>query len=415
MWSLICLDSYGLVVIEIYPPACYNVQNGERSRDMKPKIKPGFDPESIQSDLIETVCSKYTNGVSVRSLAKEMELSPMKVRKILITGGCYATDMSTEIDALYKDGKNVPEIAELLSMTTANVNSYLPYERIIYNMDERSVEADRQQRYRDRKKNGVELENKDIPKVERVRNKTMIIVIGKKLRKMIPSGVLDESSDPLAREKSYTYGGYEKGEFVFHELKDPDKSIWCAEATTAGRGKNKKVGVVLMSANCGFCVMSALPVAPIIHTEEEMKDMDWAEHREAEKRNREDLKEYRNVLEQMFLTAIRDGLRAFSLPEDRVLDYTDTVARIELVKGRISMPATRLEELIEQKLKWSAGDDPVERFNVRGNWTTRKFGNGDYRPVDIHTCDMLGLSDEEYKKWQEDFLAPMREKMTGSN
>lgn len=382
---------------------------------MKPKIKPDLDLDSVQADLIETVCSKYTNGVSVRSLAKVMELSPMKVRKILITGGCYSTDMSTEIDALYKDGKTVPEIAELLSMTTANVNSYLPYERIIYNMDERSVEADRQQRYRNRKKNGAELEKKDIPKVERVRNKTMIIVIGRKLRKMIPGGVLDESSDPLAREKSYTYGGYENGEFVFHEPKDPDKSIWCAEVTTAGRGKNKKVGVVLMSANSGFAVISALPEVPVIHTTEEMKDMDWSERREAEKENREALKEYRKELETVFLAAIRDGFLAFSLPEDRVLDYTDTVARIELVKGRVSMPTTRLEELIDRKLKWKSGDDPVKQFNVRGNWTTRKFGNGDYRPVDIHTCDMLGLSDDDYKKWQEDFLAPMREKMTGPN
>ena len=180
----------------------------------------------------------------------------------------------------------------------------------------------------------------------------------------------------------------------------------------AGRGKNKKVGVVLMSANCGFAVISALPETPELVAVDE--DADWAERREVERENREAVKEYRSVLEQTFLSAILDGFLAFSLPEDRVLDYTDTVARIELVKGRVSMPATRLEELIEQKLKWSAGDDPVERFNVRGNWTTRKFGNGDYRPVDIHTCDMLGLSDEEYKKWQMDFLAPMREKMTGS-
>lgn len=39
------------------------------------------------------------------------------------------------------------EIAEILNTTPANVNSYLPYERIIYRMEERSVEADRQARY----------------------------------------------------------------------------------------------------------------------------------------------------------------------------------------------------------------------------------------------------------------------------
>ena len=51
---------------------------------------------------------------SIRALAKEMDLSPMKVRKILITGGAYSTDMSVEIDALWKDGKKADEIAWIL-------------------------------------------------------------------------------------------------------------------------------------------------------------------------------------------------------------------------------------------------------------------------------------------------------------
>ena len=93
---------------------------------MRKKLKPELDLESIQSDLIETVCYNYQNGVSVRALAKQMGLSPMKTRKILITGGCYSTDLSTEIEALYKDGKTISQIAELLNTTPANVNSYLP-------------------------------------------------------------------------------------------------------------------------------------------------------------------------------------------------------------------------------------------------------------------------------------------------
>jgi len=118
------------------------VGEAKGGKSMRQKLKPDYDPESIQSDLVETVCFKYKPGVSVRAIAKEMELSPMKVRKILITGGVYSTDLSTEIGELYKDGKSVNEIAELLYTTTANVNSYLPYERIIYNMEERSTEAD---------------------------------------------------------------------------------------------------------------------------------------------------------------------------------------------------------------------------------------------------------------------------------
>ncbi|MBR6873994.1 MAG: hypothetical protein IKN17_10880 [Ruminococcus sp.] len=77
----------------------------------------------------------------------------MKVRKILITAGVYSNDLVRQIGELHKEGKSISEIAALLKMTKANVNSYLPYDGVIYNMEERSVAADRQARYRKRKKN----------------------------------------------------------------------------------------------------------------------------------------------------------------------------------------------------------------------------------------------------------------------
>lgn len=381
---------------------------------MRKKLKPCFDAEEVKADLIDAVCSKYQNDVSVRALAKELEMSPMKVRKILITGGVYSTDLSTEIDALYKDGKTPAEIAGLLNTSVANVNSYLPYERIIYNMDEKSVEADRQQRYRDRKKAGMELEKKELPKIERVRNKTMIIVAGKKLRAALPKEIFDNTSDPLARDRSYTWASNIGGQFAMHEPADPDKSIWSAELTSAGRGKSRKQGVVLMSANCGFAVMSPLPAPPTLftYTDEELRSMDWIERQTIEQENREKQEEYRGILEDTFIGAIRSGLLSFALPEERVLDYTDTIARIELVRGKRTMPSVRLEDFIERELQWEAGDDPVAQFNIRGNWTSRKFGNsGEYRHVEAHTCSMLGMDDKECQKWIFDFLAPMRETM----
>lgn len=61
-----------------------------------------------------------------------------------------------------------------------------------------------------------------------------------------------------------------------------------------------------------------------------------------------------------------------------------------------------------------AGDDPIERYNIKSNWTQRKFGNsGEYRHVDAHTCAMLGMNGDECQKWIFDFLAPMREGMKG--
>ena len=113
------------------------------------------------------------------------------------------------------------------------------------------------------------------------------------------------------------------------------------------------------------------------------------------------------------MDAIRTGLLSFSLPEDKVLDYTDTVRNVELVKGKRSTPGIRLEELIESELQWSDGDDPIERFNVRGNWTDRKFGNGDYRRVEEAVHNMLGLNQEVWEQWIMDFLKPVRERLAG--
>lgn len=84
-------------------------------------MKPYFDPDAVQNELIEAIVAEYSTGVSLRSVAKTFSLSPTKVRKILITGGVYSTEYSERINALYKDGKTVSEIAEMLHTTTANI------------------------------------------------------------------------------------------------------------------------------------------------------------------------------------------------------------------------------------------------------------------------------------------------------
>ena len=188
---------------------------------MRKKLKPDFDPEEIRDYLIEDVCFEYDQGLSIRAIAKKMEISPIKVRKILITGGRFSSEFSSQVDLLYKDGKTVVEIAEIMDTTTANINSYLPYERIIYKMSERSVEADRQQRYRDRKKGILPpvAGKKAIKVVERKRDKTLVIVLGARLCRVLPKEICDDASDPLAR--------YVHADDPFNPP-DPDRNIWCS-------------------------------------------------------------------------------------------------------------------------------------------------------------------------------------------
>ena len=105
--------------------------------------------ESVQESLVMEVCEAYgrpyTEGdkekPSMRNIAEQFGISPMKVKKILVTGGLFQTDMSDEIQRLYASGLTVKQIAKLKNTSVANVNTYLPYEKVIYNLDVRNEEA----------------------------------------------------------------------------------------------------------------------------------------------------------------------------------------------------------------------------------------------------------------------------------
>lgn len=246
------------------------------------------------------------------------------------------------------------------------------------------------------------------------RNNTMIIIVGSKLRKMLPDDVFDKTSDPLARDHSTTWGSNAGGRIVIHEPADPDGNIWCAELTSSGRGKGKKYGVVLMSANCGFITISELVNQTEVNVDTASSNevnfdtevnLDTASERLQEGTR---VSEYKEQLSTVFIDAVRNGLLNFTLPENRVNDYISQFTRVEFIKGKRSTPGIRLEEWIERERLWEPDDDPVEQYNIRSNWTTRKFGNsGSYRHVDAAVQRMLGMTIDESHKWMIDFLKPM--------
>ena len=105
--------------------------------------------ESIQESLVRDVCEAYgrpyTEGdrrkPSMRNVAEQFGISPMKVKKILVTGGLFQTEASDEIQRLFACGLSIKEIAKLKNTSVANVNTYLPYERVVYNLNVRNEEA----------------------------------------------------------------------------------------------------------------------------------------------------------------------------------------------------------------------------------------------------------------------------------
>ena len=63
-------------------------------------------------------------------------------------GGCYDTALYREIRKRRQAGKTIEQIAEELKKSPLTVRSYFPIERVIYNLDERSVNADRLVRFK---------------------------------------------------------------------------------------------------------------------------------------------------------------------------------------------------------------------------------------------------------------------------
>ena len=127
------------------------------------KLKPDYDPIKVQEELIE-ICRRLCVGdnkgdgkdteehynMSLRNVADEMGISVSKVMKLLITGGYYSSEKYEEIIGLYDAGNSVAEIQEILGVSRATVQSYLPYKKGIYNASEVSLNAERIRVYRER-------------------------------------------------------------------------------------------------------------------------------------------------------------------------------------------------------------------------------------------------------------------------
>lgn len=96
---------------------------------------------------------------SLKSFQKELaevhdiHLSTTKIRKILITGGCWSTERSREVAELYEEYRSIRRVANELEVSDALVTMYLPYGKVVYDLEEKSGNAKRIVQYRKRKKN----------------------------------------------------------------------------------------------------------------------------------------------------------------------------------------------------------------------------------------------------------------------
>ena len=114
----------------------------------RPKKKPTYNSELQFEKFLQKLREAYEESDSLRMLAAELNISLLKLRKLLITAGIFTSDICTQVNELHQAGKNIPEIMELTGLSRASVHSYLPYTKGIYNAEEISLNAERCQIYR---------------------------------------------------------------------------------------------------------------------------------------------------------------------------------------------------------------------------------------------------------------------------
>ncbi len=109
----------------------------------RPKKKPEYDSELQFNHFLQELRDAYEEADSLRSLADELNISLLKLRKLLITADAFTSDICTEINDLNRSGKKIPEIMKVTGLSRASVHSYLPYTKGLYNAAEISLNAER--------------------------------------------------------------------------------------------------------------------------------------------------------------------------------------------------------------------------------------------------------------------------------
>ena len=129
--------------------------------------KPDYNPSAILQNQMDAAVALYSTAdhPSLQTIANELDLNPIKVRKLLITAGVYKSEASDQVNRVFNTHRasgltHTEAIAAAmreLNLSKSSVNSYLPYEKGVYFPAETdnknlSVGAERIRRMRKRNK-----------------------------------------------------------------------------------------------------------------------------------------------------------------------------------------------------------------------------------------------------------------------
>ncbi len=144
----------------------YNDSYDDRIEDTSPPTA-GDEPREAGADWMPGTVASHKSLVAFQRELKQqgINLSTSKIKKILITGGLWTTETSRSIQADFQaytssveDGGEgldpadaVKRIAEERRISAVTVSVNLPYSTVVYNLENRSSNAKRCARYKERK------------------------------------------------------------------------------------------------------------------------------------------------------------------------------------------------------------------------------------------------------------------------
>ena len=123
------------------------------------KLKPEYDAGKNLKDQMDAAVALYDSEMSLQTIADELGLNPIKVRKLLITAGVYESEVAEKVQDTFEDYREtqsykeaILSTANTLQLSKASVTSSLPYKKGVYfpstEKEKISVGAERQRRYR---------------------------------------------------------------------------------------------------------------------------------------------------------------------------------------------------------------------------------------------------------------------------
>lgn len=131
------------------------------------KSKPDYNPSAILQNQMDVAVVLYSTAdhPSLQTIADELDLNPIKVRKLLITAGVYKSEAADQVNRVFNQHRasglsHTEAIAATmreLNLSKSSVTSYLPYEKGVYfpaetDSNNLSVGAERIRRMRKRNK-----------------------------------------------------------------------------------------------------------------------------------------------------------------------------------------------------------------------------------------------------------------------